>query len=129
MKLMTRIIDWFATPYSLYLLVRDPDTGWKVKLKAGLILAAVIFYILEPIDLIPDFIPVLGWVDDLVIVPLAMALAAKVAPEINLAEVRQKARTKTKRVMFLTAALIGVTVVISLSTLGLVIYLAIRAWM
>jgi uncharacterized membrane protein YkvA (DUF1232 family) len=128
MRIMTRIIDWFAAPYSLYLLLRDPHIDWKVKLKAGLILAAVTFYILNPADLIPDFTPVLGWIDDLVIVPLAMALAAKVVPGVNLAEIRQRARAKTRRVMLWTIAFIGVMVVISLSTLGLVIYLAIRAW-
>jgi len=52
--------------YALYFVARDPRTPWFAKLLAG----AVVAYALSPIDLIPDFIPVLGYLDDLVLLPL-----------------------------------------------------------
>jgi uncharacterized membrane protein YkvA (DUF1232 family) len=55
--------------YALYLVARHPRTPWYAKVLAG----AVVAYALSPIDLIPDFIPVLGFLDDLIIVPLGIA--------------------------------------------------------
>jgi uncharacterized membrane protein YkvA (DUF1232 family) len=127
MRIVTRVVDWFATPYSLYLLLRDPGIPWKAKLKAGFILAAAAFYILDPVDLIPDITPVLGWLDDLVIVPLFMLVAGKIVPEIDIAGIRQKAHSTTRRLMFWTAALIGGLVLIGISAFGLLIFLVVRA--
>jgi uncharacterized membrane protein YkvA (DUF1232 family) len=127
MRILPRFVDWLATPYSLYLLLRDPNISWRTKLKAGLILAAAAFYILDPIDLIPDVTPVLGWLDDLAIIPVAMALAARVVPEINVAEIRQRARSTSKRIVFWAIAFIAGVALVSISTLGLLIFLAIRA--
>jgi uncharacterized membrane protein YkvA (DUF1232 family) len=113
-------------PYSLFLLLRSPDISWKSKLKAGLILAAVAFYILDPWDVIPDFIPFVGWIDDLVVLPIIMSLASKIVPEVNLSQLRQQARSSTKRVMFWTiAGFIGL-VLAGLTTLGLLIFLLIK---
>ena len=128
MKMLPRVVDWFSAPYSLYLLLRDPEISGKTKLKAGLILAAVAFYILNPMDLIPDITPALGWLDDLAIIPLAMVAAARLVPEINVAEIRLKARSNTKRIMFWTIAFVAGITLVSLSTLGLLIFLAVRAW-
>jgi len=61
---------------------------WYVKLLAAL----VVGYLFSPIDLIPDFIPVLGYMDDLVIVPLGLLLVVKLIPEEVLAEHREAAR-------------------------------------
>jgi uncharacterized membrane protein YkvA (DUF1232 family) len=115
-------------PYSLFLLLRNSNISWKTKLKAGLILAAVTFYVLDPWDMIPDFIPFIGWIDDLVILPLIMSLADKIVPEVRLSQIRQKARSDTKRMMLWTVAGIIGFILISLTTLGLVIALAIKAW-
>ena len=61
---------------ALWLAARDPRTPWSAKVLAGFVAA----YALSPIDLIPDFIPVLGQLDDLVIVPLGIALAVRLVP-------------------------------------------------
>jgi len=61
---------------ALWKLFRHPDTPRPAKLVALLVLA----YALSPIDLIPDFIPVLGWIDDLILLPLGIALAVKMTP-------------------------------------------------
>jgi uncharacterized membrane protein YkvA (DUF1232 family) len=74
--------------YALYLACRDPRTPWYAKLLA----AGVVAYAVSPIDLIPDFIPVLGVLDDLVIVPLGTLLAIKMVPKEVMAECREKAR-------------------------------------
>jgi uncharacterized membrane protein YkvA (DUF1232 family) len=93
--------------YALYLACRDPRTPWYAKLLAGVVVA----YAVSPIDLIPDFIPVLGILDDLVIVPLGAALAIRMIPRQVMAECREKARTAmdpraSKRTRYLVAAII-----------------------
>lgn len=77
-----------AETYALYLAYRDPRVPWYVKLLA----ACVVSYAFSPIDLIPDFIPVLGYLDDLVLVPIGIALVVKMIPESVLIECRQKAQ-------------------------------------
>jgi uncharacterized membrane protein YkvA (DUF1232 family) len=79
--------------YALYLAVRDPRTPWYAKAVA----AAVVAYALSPFDLIPDFIPVLGYLDDLILVPLGIALALKLVPEPVMAECRERARAASDR--------------------------------
>jgi uncharacterized membrane protein YkvA (DUF1232 family) len=72
---------------ALYLSARDPRVPWYAKAVA----LAVAAYALSPIDLIPDFIPVLGYLDDLIIVPLGILLAIKLIPPAVLAEHRAAA--------------------------------------
>ena len=68
----------------LWIAARDPRTPWLAKAIAG----AVAAYALSPIDLIPDFIPLIGWLDDLIIVPAGIALALRLIPPDLLAEFR-----------------------------------------
>jgi uncharacterized membrane protein YkvA (DUF1232 family) len=76
--------------YALYLASKDPRVPWYAKLLVGLIVA----YALSPVDLIPDFIPVLGYVDDLLIVPAGIALAMKLIPNGVMEEHRTAARLR-----------------------------------
>ena len=104
--------------YTLYLAYRDPRTPWYAKLAA----ACVAGYAFSPIDLIPDFIPLLGYLDDLLLLPLGVALALKLLPEQVLADSREKARrlvSEGKPVSRLAAAVI---VAIWLALLGLAIW-------
>jgi uncharacterized membrane protein YkvA (DUF1232 family) len=73
--------------YALYFALKDPRTPWYAKA----LVAVVIAYVLSPIDLIPDFIPVLGYIDDLILVPAGIYLAVKMIPREVLEECRQKA--------------------------------------
>ena len=73
--------------YALYLAYRDPRVPWYARLFAAL----VVGYAFSPVDLIPDFVPVLGYLDDLVLVPLGIGLALKMIPPDVLAESREKA--------------------------------------
>ena len=78
---------------ALYLVARDPRTPWYAKLLA----AAVVAYALSPFDLIPDFVPVLGYLDDLIIVPAGIALVLRLVPAEVLADCREQARLRTDR--------------------------------
>jgi len=79
--------------YAVYLAYRDP----RVPLYARIFAAGVVGYAFSPIDLIPDFIPVLGYLDDLVLIPLGVALAIKMIPAGVLAECRDQAREVMKQ--------------------------------
>jgi uncharacterized membrane protein YkvA (DUF1232 family) len=79
-----------AEIHTLYLAARDPRTPWYAKV----LVAFIIGYALSPIDLIPDFIPVLGYLDDVVIVPAAIALLIRLIPTGVLQECREKARSQ-----------------------------------
>jgi uncharacterized membrane protein YkvA (DUF1232 family) len=76
--------------YALYLACRDPRVPWYAKALA----AAVVAYALSPIDLIPDFVPVLGYLDDLLLVPLGLALALRLIPAPVMAECRREATAR-----------------------------------
>jgi len=73
---------------TLYLASKHPKTPWYAKALAVLIIG----YALSPIDLIPDFIPVVGYLDDFIIVPAGIALLIKIIPGDILEECRSKAR-------------------------------------
>jgi uncharacterized membrane protein YkvA (DUF1232 family) len=74
--------------HALYLAARDPRTPWY----ARAVIWFVVVHTLSPIDLIPDFIPVLGYLDDLIIVPAGVALAIRWTPPEVLVEAREAAR-------------------------------------
>lgn len=73
--------------YALYLAYRDPRVPWYARLFA----ACVVGYAFSPIDLIPDPIPILGYLDDLVLVPLGITLALRMIPPAVMAECRVRA--------------------------------------
>lgn len=72
--------------YILYLAYKHPKTPIYAKIWAGLVIA----YALSPIDLIPDFIPVLGYLDDLVVLPIGILIAIKLIPKEVLKECKEK---------------------------------------
>lgn len=79
---------------ALWLAARDPRVPWTAKLLAG----AVAAYALSPIDIIPDFIPVLGCLDDLIIVPIGIVVAARLIPDDLLLELRREAAGRIRPV-------------------------------
>jgi uncharacterized membrane protein YkvA (DUF1232 family) len=76
-----------AETFALYLAARHPATPWYAKL----LVAGIVAYAFSPIDLIPDFVPVLGYLDELVLLPLGILLAVRLVPPAVLAECRAKA--------------------------------------
>jgi CubicO group peptidase (beta-lactamase class C family)/uncharacterized membrane protein YkvA (DUF1232 family) len=106
-----------AETLALYLAARDRRTPWY----ARLLVAAVVAYALSPIDLIPDFIPVLGYLDDLILIPLGIALALRLIPAEVMAEARERARIeldgKRPRSRAAAAVILGIWAVV-LAALG-----------
>jgi uncharacterized membrane protein YkvA (DUF1232 family) len=109
--------------YTLFLAYRDPRTPWYARAFMFLIIA----YALSPVDIIPDFVPVLGYVDDLIILPLGIYLAVKLIPEEVREECRRKAKTDLKdlRMRWMGLALV---VLAWLLLAVLVVLLIIRPW-
>lgn len=86
-KFKTRVKDLQRDVTALWFAYRDPRTPWYAKLFT----AVVVAYALSPVDLIPDFIPVLGYLDDFVLIPAGVALALKMIPAEVMADSREKA--------------------------------------
>jgi uncharacterized membrane protein YkvA (DUF1232 family) len=87
-----RLRDWArrlqAETLALWFAARDDRTPWYAKL----FVAAVVAYALSPIDLIPDFVPVLGLLDDVILIPLGVAAALRMIPADVMAAARERAR-------------------------------------
>ncbi len=79
---------------ALWMAARDPRVPWYAKAVAG----GVAAYALSPIDLIPDFFPIIGYLDDLIIVPLGIMLAVKLVPDDLMQELRDEATRRAKPV-------------------------------
>ena len=97
--------------YALYLAYRDPRVPWYARVFAAL----VVGYAFSPIDLIPDVIPVLGYLDDLLIVPLGITLAIRMIPPHVLAECREEARNAKDRPVNKVAAVVVVAICMALA--------------
>jgi uncharacterized membrane protein YkvA (DUF1232 family) len=91
---------------ALYYAARDARTPWYAKVLAG----AIVAYALSPIDLIPDFIPVLGYLDELLLLPAAIWLALRLVPEPVLADARRRAEATLERPTSRVAAVVIVIV-------------------
>jgi uncharacterized membrane protein YkvA (DUF1232 family) len=104
--------------HALFLAARDPRVPWYAKALA----AAVAAYALSPIDLIPDFVPVLGYLDDIILVPAGVALVVRLIPPDVMAEHRATAAAAQDRPVSRTAA--AVIVAIWILALGLTLWLA-----
>ena len=95
--MLSRIKSWAQRlkrdSHAIYLASRDPRVPWYAKALA----IAVAAYALSPIDLIPDFIPVVGYLDDLLIVPLGIWLVVQLIPDEVMAECRAKADAATQQ--------------------------------
>ena len=108
--------------HAIYLAARDPRVPWYAKALA----LCVAGYALSPIDLIPDFIPVLGYLDDLIIVPIGIVAVMKLIPPEIMAEHRAAADIASEKPMSLTAAVVIVIVwIASMAFVGLLGY---RYW-
>jgi uncharacterized membrane protein YkvA (DUF1232 family) len=91
---------------ALYFAARDPATPWHAKAFVGLIVA----YALSPIDLIPDFIPILGYLDEIVLLPLALAFAIRLIPAPVMRAARERAAQEESRPISRVGAAVIVTI-------------------
>ncbi len=105
--------------YALYLAYRDPRTPWVARIFAAMVVA----YAFSPIDLIPDFIPVLGYLDDLILVPLGIMLALRLIPPAVMEDCRVQAQAAQDKPVSRAAAIVIVAVWVLLA-LGAVLLVA-----
>jgi uncharacterized membrane protein YkvA (DUF1232 family) len=112
-----------AETYALYLAYRDPRVPWYAKAVA----VCIVGYALSPIDLIPDFIPVLGYLDDLVLIPLGIALTLRMIPPEVMAECRDRARAELADGKPVGRAAAAVIIAIWLGLAALAVILIARA--
>jgi uncharacterized membrane protein YkvA (DUF1232 family) len=109
--------------FTLYLAWRHPAVPWYAKALALL----VVGYALSPIDLIPDFVPVLGYLDDMVIVPLGIMLVIRLIPAEVLAECRRQSEEIVGHATRVAKIAAGIIVTIWILSAALVAWLVIRA--
>ena len=125
-RLAERLKGWArrlkAELYAFYLAYRDP----RVPLYARVFAAVVVGYAFSPIDLIPDPIPVLGYLDDLVLIPLGIALSVRMIPEPVLAECREKASRLSAGSRPVNRVAAGAIVAVWLALAALAVYLTVR---
>lgn len=115
-KFVARLKHWSRLArrevYAVYLVARDPRVPWYAKALATFVAG----YALSPIDLIPDFIPVLGYLDDLVLVPLGILAVVKLVPPAIMAELRTKAWQMTRKPTTRVAPVIIILIWLVLAT-------------
>jgi uncharacterized membrane protein YkvA (DUF1232 family) len=113
-----------AQTYTLYLAYRHPRTPWYAKVFAALIVG----YVFSPIDPIPDFIPGVGLLDEMVVVPIGVLIAAKMIPPDVLAECREKAREVAKGEKPVSRVAAVVVVAVWLLCVAVAVFLALRVF-
>jgi len=123
-----RLKDWARIikrdVHALYLASRDPRVPWYAKAMA----VVVAGYALSPIDLIPDFIPVIGYLDDLLLIPLGLALVIRLTPPEVLESARLQAQqAAAKPISYTAAALIIALWLIALWVVGRWVFSAVSS--
>jgi uncharacterized membrane protein YkvA (DUF1232 family) len=115
---LTELKDWARAikrdVHALYLAARDPRVPWYAKATAACIAA----YAISPVDLIPDFIPVLGYLDEVIILPLAILLAVRMIPAEIMAEHRAAALAAQTRPRSTAAAIAVVAIWVAVTVLS-----------
>ena len=121
MKFGARLREWARVikrdVLTLYIAARDPRVPWPVKVAA----MAIAAYALSPIDLIPDFIPVLGYLDEVIILPVAIALVIRMIPEPLMAEFREAALKRSQHPVSRVAA--AAIIALWIAALGLCLWI------
>jgi uncharacterized membrane protein YkvA (DUF1232 family) len=113
-----------AQTHTLYLAYRHPRTPWYAKVFAALIVG----YVFSPIDPIPDFIPVLGLLDELMVVPIGVIIARKMIPEDVFEECREKAREVAEGGKVVSRVAAVVVVAVWMLCVVLAVLLALRVF-
>ena len=113
-----------AQTYTLYLAYRHPRTPWYAKAFAALIIG----YVFSPIDPIPDFIPGLGLLDEMVVVPIGILIAAKMIPPEVFEECQEKAREVELGEKPVSRVAAVVVVAVWLLCVAVAIFLALRVF-
>jgi uncharacterized membrane protein YkvA (DUF1232 family) len=114
-ELQQRARDLKRETYALYVAYRDPRTPWH----ARIVVACVVAYALSPIDLIPDFVPILGYLDDVILLPLGIALALRLIPADVMRESRVRVEHREQQPTSWGAAAVIMTIWLGVAGLGI----------
>jgi uncharacterized membrane protein YkvA (DUF1232 family) len=126
MRIISTIVDWVSTPYTIYLILKDPTVSRSIKLRSIIGLILIFAYAISPIDIIPDVIPFAGWLDDLIMIPLGLALLRVITPGIDIIEKKNRAQSSVKRILFWIIFSLVVAILFGLAWLGLLIYVIVK---
>ena len=107
--------------YALYLAYRDPRSPWYARAFSAFVVAHTV----SPIDLIPDFIPIIGYLDDLIITPLGLYVALRMIPAQVMVDARQQAALASAEGRIKTKA--GIAIVLSVWAIGAILLLIVLA--
>jgi uncharacterized membrane protein YkvA (DUF1232 family) len=126
LRFFNRVVDWIATPYTVYQILKDPGIARGVKWRATGILVLMFAYVVSPLDIIPDFVPFAGWLDDLIVVPLAFAILRQITPGLDIIEKRNRSQANIRRFLIWTIVGLVALLLLGLAWLGILIYAIIR---
>lgn len=121
MRTISRITNWITTPYTIYLVLKDPAISRSAKLRAIIVLTIIFILIIIFAD-----VPLAGWLADLIILPLGLALVRIMTPGFNIVEKSNKARTTVRRILLWTMISILAAILLGLLWLGLLIYFIVK---
>ena len=121
MRVISRITNWVTTPYTIYLVLKDPVISRSAKLRAIIVLTIVFLLIIIFAD-----VPFAGWLADLIILPLGLALVRIMTPGFNIVEKSNKARATVRRILLWTLISILAAILLGLLWLGLLIYFIVK---
>ena len=107
--------------YAVYLAYRDPRTPWYARAFSAFVVAHTV----SPIDIIPDFIPIIGYLDDLIITPLGLYVALRMIPAQVMVDARQQAALASAEGRIKTKA--GIAIVLSAWAIGAILLLIVLA--
>jgi uncharacterized membrane protein YkvA (DUF1232 family) len=126
MRIISTIVDWVTTPYTIFLILKDRTISRSVKLRAIIGLVIIFAYVVSPIDIIPDFIPLAGWIDDIVVVPLGLILVRLFTPGMDVAAKKARVEAGVRKIIFWTIFSIATVILLGLAWFGLLIYFIVR---
>lgn len=127
MSIVSRVTDWVTTPYTIYLVLKDPSISRSVKMRSTIGLVLIFAYMVSPLDIIPDFIPLSGWMDDLVVAPLGLLLMRKFIPDIGIMEKRDRVHASVGKILFKVAVSLLIAALLAALWIGIIIFVIVRA--
>jgi uncharacterized membrane protein YkvA (DUF1232 family) len=107
----------------MYLILKDSAIPASVKLRSIIVLALIFAYVIGPIDIIPDFIPLAGWLDDLIVIPFGLALVRIITLGFDIVEKRNRAQATVRKILLWTILSLSVVVISGLLWIGFMIYI------
>jgi uncharacterized membrane protein YkvA (DUF1232 family) len=126
MRALTQVADWISAPYTVYLVLRDREVSRWPKIGAIVLFVALFAYMVSPIDVIPDVVPLSGWLDDILAFSLVMFVSGKILPQVQLKEKNKTAEKRAHRILFIIIASVVLAITLMLSLLATLIIVIVK---